>query len=140
MSIEFLDHVNIRTARLTEMTVFYAEVLGLRPGARPPFKFDGAWLYCGERAAIHLVEVDRAPRAGEPRIEHFAFRAVGLADFLARLREMDVAYRITTVPGVNLRQVHVQDPDGNHIEVAFAAEEAIGEIEEGGPPIADRAT
>ena len=123
MPLQFLDHVNLRTARLSEMTAFYGEVLGLRPGARPPFSFGGAWLYCGERAAIHLVEVAKAPETGQPRIEHFAFRAEGLSNFLARLREIDVAYRISIVPGYNLRQVNIHDPDGNHIEVTFAAEE-----------------
>ncbi|MFQ5775363.1 MAG: VOC family protein [Kiloniellaceae bacterium] len=123
MSIKCLDHVNIRTARLAEMTAFYTEVLGLRPGARPPFAFGGAWLYCDAQAAVHLVEVPEDPRAGEARIEHFAFRAEGLGDFLALLRGMDVAYRIAVVPDLGLRQVNVRDPDGNHIEVAFAAEE-----------------
>ena len=123
MALQSLDHVNIRTARLGEMVAFYSEVLGLRPGARPPFKFDGAWLYCGERAAIHLVEVARAPEAGEPRIGHFAFQAAGLAEFLARLRAKDIAYRISIVPAQELRQVFIHDPDGNAVEVTFAAEE-----------------
>ena len=123
MPLKFLDHVNIRTARLGEMTAFYTEVLGLRPGIRPPFAFGGAWLYCDGAAAVHLVEVPEAPKAGAPRIEHFAFRAAGLADFLAQLRGLDVAYRISIVPGMNLRQVNIYDPDGNHIEIAFAAEE-----------------
>ena len=123
MALQFLDHVNLRTTRLNEMTRFYSDVLGMRPGARPPFSFGGAWLYCGEKAAIHLVEVERAPRTREPRIEHFAFRAVGLSDFLAHLRKLDTAYRISIVPGYELRQVNIHDPDGNHIEVTFAAEE-----------------
>ena len=123
MPLTVLDHVNVRTARLGEMTAFYAEVLGLRPGVRPPFSFGGAWLYCDGRAAIHLVEVATAPRGEEPRIEHFAFKAEGLADFLATLRRMDVAYRIATVPEWGIRQVNIRDPDGNHIEVQFAPEE-----------------
>jgi catechol 2,3-dioxygenase-like lactoylglutathione lyase family enzyme len=105
------------------MTAFYTEILGLRPGARPPFRFPGAWLYCGERAAVHLVEVAKTPDAGEPRIEHFAMRAVDLSEFLTHLRERDVAYRISIVPGLELRQVNIHDPDGNHIEIAFGAEE-----------------
>ena len=123
MPLTVLDHVNVRTARLGEMTAFYAEALGLRPGVRPPFSFGGAWLYCDGRAAIHLVEVATAPRGEEPRIEHFAFKAEGLANFLAVLRRMDVAYRISIVPEWNVRQVNIRDPDGNHIEVQFAAEE-----------------
>ena len=86
MALNALDHVNIRTARLSELISFYTKVLGLRPGTRPAFRFPGAWLYCGERAALHLIEVPEPPEAPDPRIEHFAFRAQGLADFLAHLR------------------------------------------------------
>ncbi len=124
MPLKTLDHVNLRTARLSEMTAFYSEVLGLRPGSRPPFAVGGAWLYTPDgRAALHLVEVPKTPEAGEPRIEHFAFRAELLANFLSHLRGLDVAYRISIVPGLILRQVNLLDPDGNHIEIAFAAEE-----------------
>ena len=118
-----LDHVNIRTARLADLRRFHVEALGLSDGARPPFAFAGAWLYCGEQAAVHLVEVAAAPAGHEPRIEHFAFRAAGLADFLDRLRRFGVAYGISLVPGSGNRQVNVLDPDGNHIEVQFAGSE-----------------
>ena len=118
-----LDHVNIRTARLAELRRFYSAALGLRDGARPPFTFGGAWLYCGDQAAVHLVAVAAAPAGREPRIEHFAFRAAGLADFLARLRRYGAVYQISLVPGSGNRQVNVLDPDGNHIEVQFAGTE-----------------
>ncbi len=124
MALKSLDHVNIRTSRLAVMTAFYAKALGLEPGKRPPFGFAGAWLYTPDgRAALHLVEVPKTPEAGAPRIEHFAFRAELLADFLSHLRGLDVAYRISIVPGLKLRQVNIHDPDGNHIEIAFAAGE-----------------
>ncbi len=99
-----LDHVNIRTARLAELRRFYSAALGLRDGARPPFSFGGAWLYCGDQAAVHLVAVAAAPAGREPRIEHFAFRAAGLADFLARLRSYGAAYQISLVPESGNRQ------------------------------------
>ncbi len=133
MTIRDLDHVNVRTARLAEMVAFYSDVLGLAPGARPPFGFAGAWLYCGDKAAVHLVEVDKAPEAGEPRIEHFAFIAEGLAGFVAKLRETGVAYRTAIVPGIENRQVHLRDPDGNHIEIQFAAGEAAELSDDPGP-------
>ncbi len=121
--LQTLDHVNIRTARLAGLRRFYTEALGMRDGERPPFKFGGAWLYVGDQAAVHLVEVPAAPVGREPRIEHFAFRASGLADFLARLRRCRTAYEIALVPGSGNRQVNVLDPDGNHIEVQFAGTE-----------------
>ena len=123
MRLSALDHVNIRTARLAELTSFYSEVLGLAPGVRPAFRFPGAWLYCGERAAVHLIEVAEPPQEPDPRIEHFAFRAEGLAGFLARLRANGVAYHTAVVPDMEIRQVHIRDPDGNHVEIAFGPEE-----------------
>jgi catechol 2,3-dioxygenase-like lactoylglutathione lyase family enzyme len=123
MALAALDHVTLRTARLGELTTFYARALGLRPGKRPPFDFDGAWLYCDSHAALHLVEVADSPVVPSPRIEHFAFRAENLAEFLAHLRELDVAYRTAILPEFEIRQVHIRDPDGNHVEIAFAREE-----------------
>ena len=64
MKIKQLDHINLRTPALDRMVAFYCEVLGFEKGARPPFDFGGAWLYCGTQAAIHLVEIDLL-RAGE---------------------------------------------------------------------------
>ncbi len=133
MTIHDLDHVNIRTARLAEMVAFYSDVLGLSPGARPPFGFAGAWLYCGDKAAVHLVEVDKAPGTGGARIEHFAFMAEGLARFLTKLREKGVAYRTAIIPGIGNRQIHLRDPDGNHIEIQFAASEEADLSDYSGP-------
>jgi catechol 2,3-dioxygenase-like lactoylglutathione lyase family enzyme len=123
MALEYLDHVNIRTAQLAEMEAFYRDVLGLRPGPRPPFSVGGRWLYCGERAAIHLVEVPRTPETGEPRLEHFAFRANGLAEFTRELDRFVIPYEVSVVPEWEIRQVNLRDPDGNHIEIAFGPEE-----------------
>ena len=131
MALSKLDHVNLRTARLEEMRAFYAEVLGMTDGPRPPFSFGGAWLYCGEQAVVHLVEVDRQPAPeGDLRLEHFAFSASGLADFLAHLKQRGTAYRIGVVPDFGIVQVNIHDPDGNHIHVDFAAAEAAAVSDE----------
>lgn len=119
MTLSYLDHVNIRTTRLEALSAFYQDVLGLSPGPRPPFAVNGAWLYCGERAAVHLVEVAEMPDSPAPRLEHFAFRAEGIDVFLSHLAAQGVACDITDVPGWGIRQVNIHDPDGNHIEIAF---------------------
>ncbi len=119
MPLEWLDHVNIRTANLKAMTDFYQRVVGLEPGERPPFSFSGAWLYLGERAVLHLVGTDTPPAGAEPRIEHFAFRGNGIEEFTARLNAASISYRRSAVPGSRLEQVHFNDPDGNHVEVGF---------------------
>ncbi|MDX1512294.1 MAG: VOC family protein [Gammaproteobacteria bacterium] len=119
MALQWLDHVNIRTARLGAMTRFYEEVVGLPAGPRPPFGFGGTWLYLDDKAVVHLVETDEPPAGEDPRIEHFAFRATDHADFIERLKAYGVDYRLATVPESGLRQIHFTDPDGNHIEVGF---------------------
>ncbi len=125
MALAKLDHVNLRTAHLAEMCAFYTEVLGMTEGPRPDFGFGGAWLYCGGEATVHLVEVARQPSPeGELRLEHFAFQASGLADFLALLKGRGEAYRIGVIADFGIIQVNIHDPDGNHIHVDFAAAEA----------------
>ena len=114
-----LDHINVRTANLDAMVEFYGRVLGLISGDRPPFDFPGAWLYCDEKPVIHLVGVESEPKAVEPKMEHVAFAAAGLAEFLARLRGEKVPYRVRVVPGFHIRQVHLYDPDGNHLHIDF---------------------
>lgn len=123
--LKALDHVNIRTASVEAMAAWYERVLGLRSGPRPPFPFPGAWLYCGERAVVHLVGTAATPSAAESglRLEHFALDAEGLGDFIDHLDSTGTAYRIGLTPGApplgGIVQVNIADPDGNHIHVDF---------------------
>lgn len=124
MGITRLDHVNIRTANLDAMVSWYASVLGMHTGPRPPFSFPGAWLYAGEDAAIHLVGVEQEQRSIEPKLEHFALSATGLDVFLAKLKETGTDYSARRVPGFGILQINLNDIDGNHIHVDFSPEEA----------------
>ncbi|MEQ9200078.1 MAG: VOC family protein, partial [Rhodospirillales bacterium] len=78
MAAHALDHVNLRTARLKEMTAFYRDIIGLKVGDRPDFNFPGAWMWLADHAAVHLVGFDDGFNTQEPQIEHFAFRCKGL--------------------------------------------------------------
>ena len=118
-----LDHINIRTADLEGMVAFYQRVLGFKAGKRPPFDFPGAWLYCGDDPVVHLVGVGAEPKAEQPKIEHVAFAATGIGEFLAHLRREKVPYQVRVVPGFEIRQVHIRDVDGNHLHVDFTPEE-----------------
>ena len=123
MRIDKLDHVNIRTTQLDTMVEWYGTVLGMYPGDRPAFPFPGAWLYAGEAAAVHLVGIDGNAGAGSEsqlKLEHFAFSATGLADFEDKLRQLSVTYRRVEVPGFDLTQINLWDPDGNHIHIDFS--------------------
>ncbi len=119
------DHVNVRTAHLAEMRAFYVDVIGLRTGPRPGFSFGGAWLYCGDSPVVHLVEVATPPQpVGELRLEHFALRAQGLAEFLERLRAHGIAPSLGFIHDFGICQVNVRDPDGTRVHIDFPIAEA----------------
>lgn len=123
--IRRLDHVNVRTANLAGLTRFYADVLGLHVGERPPLGFPGAWLYADGRPVIHLVGVEHQPTPeGALRLEHFAFSATGLSEFLGRLQQLGVEYRQSRQAGSGNVVINLHDPDGNRLHVDFAASEA----------------
>ena len=125
MSLFWLDHVNIRTTNLDEMSDFYENVLGLKRGPRPSFEFGGAWHYCGRNAVVHIVESARKLKTAEAQVEHFAFRSNGTVKaFQKKMRETDTPYDLVPLTEINMIQVNVYDPDGNKIEVQFAASEA----------------
>lgn len=122
MPLNRLDHVNLRTTRLQEMIDWYETVLGLRSGARPAFPFAGAWLYAGDVATVHLVEIAGSEATGaetELKLEHFAFSATDEASFKANLEDKGETFKRSEIPAIGMAQYNVWDPDGNHIHVDF---------------------
>ena len=124
MKLGILDHVNILTPNLEEMTTWYCDILGMTLGKRPPFSFDGAWLYVGDLPYVHLVKAPTKRQAIEPQIEHFAFTATGMTEFLDLLESRNITYRRSQVPSYGIIQINIHDPDGNRIHVDFKAHEA----------------
>lgn len=123
--IERLDHINVRTVNLEVLTAWYRDVLGLTLGARPEFYIPGAWLYAGEVAVVHLIEADPPPDPGTSLgIEHGAFWATGFKAMTARLDEMGQAYKLSRFEDLGIVQIHLRDPDGNHVHVDFDMAEA----------------
>jgi catechol 2,3-dioxygenase-like lactoylglutathione lyase family enzyme len=125
MGLKRFDHINVNTAQLERLKAFYSDVLGLVPGPRPNFSFGGAWMYCGSQPVVHLVERSALqPLSGDLRLQHFAFSAENLEEFLAHLKSRGVEYRVGIVEDFQLCQINVYDPDGNHIHIDFPLEEA----------------
>ena len=138
-----LNHFSIRSDDLPACERFYADLLGLQVGPRPPFDFPGLWLYAGDttqyaNAVVHIIGIDRDNPEGLTRylgerdegslqgtgvIDHVAFFVTGLAGMLARLRAAGVASRERTVPLLGLHQVFVDDPNGVVVELNFPAAE-----------------
>lgn len=82
MEIRRLDHFTLRTALLAQTTAFYVQVAGLSVGWRPPFPFDGRWLYHGDHPVLHLIG-SGASTPPLPGTDHIAFRCDDLPSFEA---------------------------------------------------------
>ena len=133
MPLENLNHVLVLTRDLEATRGFYVDVLGLEVGYRPPFAFDGHWIYLGERAVIHVAELrdyldkrDGSADSATGSIDHIAFEATGLTDMIATLEQHGIAARHRKVPHLDLHQVFVHDPNGIRIELNYPADEGAG--------------
>ena len=151
MEIKRVDHYSIRTLDLEASRRFYTEVIGLKEGPRPPFKFPGYWLYSGEPPAdlhnsarnyglVHLMGFDRNnPQSlneyvgerdpatlggGTGALDHVAFAAAGRDAMVERCRRCNVEFFERAVPMLGLHQMFIKDPDGVTIELNYPASEA----------------
>jgi catechol 2,3-dioxygenase-like lactoylglutathione lyase family enzyme len=135
MALDSLDHFFIYAHDLEASRGFYERVLGLEVGYRPPFGFDGYWLYLGGRAVVHLGTGEPSPeleyylgqrKAGENvhtgALDHIAFRCTAFQEFRARLDADGIGYRHRVVPDMRLDQLFIKDPDGLTIELNFFPE------------------
>lgn len=125
VTVQRLDHVNVRTSNLDGMIAWYGEVLDMHPGPRPAFSFPGAWLYCDGAATIHLVGINAEPGADpkDLKLEHFALRATGYRALLDRAQARGADCKVLRVPGFPIVQINLWDADGNHIHIDFDIEE-----------------
>lgn len=122
MSVGLLDHFNIRTHKLKETVRFYEDVLGLENGPRPSFGFPGAWLYSEGRPVVHLVDIAPSSEPQQPDsgvIHHVAFIGRGFNAMRQSLKSKGVPFDTVEVPGGELWQIFVRDPNGVLIELNY---------------------
>jgi catechol 2,3-dioxygenase-like lactoylglutathione lyase family enzyme len=130
VSVGLLDHFNIRTRKLAETVSFYEDVLGLEKGARPNFAFPGAWMYSEGKPVVHLVDISSTAEAQKPDsgcVHHVAFASRGFDTMRQRLKSKGMRFEARQVPGGDLWQIFVNDPNGVMIELNYeAAKEGKG--------------
>ncbi|WP_027526604.1 VOC family protein [Bradyrhizobium sp. Ec3.3] len=126
VSVGVLDHFNIRTRKLAETVRFYEDVLGLENGPRPNFAFPGAWMYSEGKPVVHLVDISVTDEAQKPDsgvVHHVAFVSRGFDGMRQRLSGKGMKFDSRQVPGGDLWQIFVHDPNGVMIELNEAARE-----------------
>ena len=132
MPITEMQHYMVLSKDLEKTRRFYVDVLGLRTGPRPPFDFEGLWIYIGEVAVVHVagqasyestgrLKDGVAQRHGSGSVDHIAFAADNWDELVASFEKHGVKFRATVVPGRPLRQLFVHDPDGIQIEINIRA-------------------
>lgn len=127
MALEALDHYTIQCADMAVTRDFYCGALGLTEGPRPKLAFPGHWLYCGDRAVVHLLGADgalpenRGARPGPDTggLDHVAFRGAEVGETIARLKRLGIAFRENLIRDIGLHQVFVRDPNGIMVEMNF---------------------
>jgi catechol 2,3-dioxygenase-like lactoylglutathione lyase family enzyme len=120
-----LDHATIVTPHLDTVRHFFCDIVGLTDGARPPFTFDGHWLYHEGKPVVHLIKSNSShpPARISSRIDHFAFRVEDEAEWnrlIARLQAAGIVYRSSEVPATGERQLFVEPTPGVAIEFVAA--------------------
>ena len=123
MTILGMNHFNVLTDDVEATRRFYVDILGLEEGYRPPFSFDGLWLYAGGRPILH-ISAAKLPGERAGVIDHIAFTSRDLKATIARLEENHVKYRLTQQAGTKLWQVFCHDPMGAKVELDFDGSEA----------------
>ncbi|MEA2936215.1 MAG: hypothetical protein QOD74_2861 [Variibacter sp.] len=122
MSVGQLDHYNLRTRKFKDTLAFYENVLGLESGPRPNFAFPGAWMYSEGKAVVHLVDISGTDEPQKPDsgvVHHVAFVSSGFAGMQDRLSKTGVEFRTQAVPGNELWQIFITDPNGVVIELNY---------------------
>ena len=127
-----LNHYTIRPRDLEATKDFYADIIGLKVGDRPPLAFPGYWLYAGDTPVVHLIGrqegekpiVDNDnPGIRATRLDHVAFSAEGLADMRQRLASDGRRFEERVLPRLNMTQLFTLDPDGIDVELNFDSRE-----------------
>jgi catechol 2,3-dioxygenase-like lactoylglutathione lyase family enzyme len=120
-----MNHFTILTDDLKGTVAFYGDLLDLSPGARPPFGFDGAWLYPrgGAHAILHVIAGRGREHLRPGAIDHMAFTATDLKGTLAALKARGIDHELRRLPAYGTWQLFFNDPNGAKIELDFDASE-----------------
>jgi catechol 2,3-dioxygenase-like lactoylglutathione lyase family enzyme len=133
MPLLCLEHYLVLTDDLELTRDFYCRGLGLQLGPRPPLAFPGYWLYLGNVPCIHVAEwesyrahsirtgipvSERAPGTGP--VDHLAFTALDCDAVKSQLRAYGLTFAENRVPGANLTQLFLRDPNGVKVEINVA--------------------
>lgn len=117
-----INHVLILTTDLQVMECFWTTLIGLQVGKRPPFPFNGVWIYSDNRPLIHIAEQAESS-FGNGAIAHVAIEGSDYKSLIKRLNTNTYLYTEKVVPLSGERQVFIVGPDNLIVEMLFPLSE-----------------
>jgi len=125
--IKDLNHVAVMVTDVEKSRGFYQKVLGLKKIPRPETKVPGEWLGLGSRL-LHLIGEPGPAGKIDPRRPHLALDVENLEEAKQLLSKLGIPF-VDASKGQNVipmteealrlvgRQLWLEDPDGNMIEL-----------------------
>jgi hypothetical protein len=110
--------LDYESLRLPETSIFKWN------GYRPPFPFNGLWLYSHDNPLIHIAEQPFSA-FGNGSIAHVALEGANYNALLKRLDNSAYSYTEKTLPISNERQLFITGPDGLTVEMLFPLDELL---------------
>jgi catechol 2,3-dioxygenase-like lactoylglutathione lyase family enzyme len=140
MALSKVDHFLIQTEDMEKTKDWYVDVLGMRVGDHPDFKFPVYWLYLDDKDVLHLTQGGKNVSENRKKylsqqsdavygsgvVDHIAFHATGLRETISHLTALQVEFSQRQVNDQGLYQLFMLDPNGVKIELNFDASEAEG--------------
>ncbi len=130
MPLTRLDHLLVLSDDMDVTRDFYRDALGLEVGDRPPLEFPGYWLYARGVPCVHVADREAytvhsantgiaasPPAEGTGAVDHLAFAGDDFQEAAGRLERNGVEAKTNTVPGIGMRQLFFEDPNGVKIEI-----------------------
>ena len=79
-------------------------------------------MYCEGKPVVHLVDISQTSEQQKPDsgvVHHVAFASRGFAGMKERLKSKGLPFDVREVPGVDVWQIFVTDPNGVMIELNY---------------------
>jgi catechol 2,3-dioxygenase-like lactoylglutathione lyase family enzyme len=123
MPAHTMSHFTILTKDVAGTEAFYAEMLGLRSGYRPPISRPGVWLYAEDTPILHVIDPMQMPKDPSGVLDHMAFNATGLNDVVGKLKKRGIDYVLYQQGETGTWQMFFHDVNGAKVELNFVQDE-----------------
>ena len=122
-----IDHYSMVVKDLDATGDFYTSILGLREIPHPTNAEGFRWFSIDNTSQLHLIRKDSVP-ADRSKSEHLCLSTARLDDLIEYLKEEKITFwdwegnaDAVTLRADGVRQIYLQDPEDNWIEVNDAS-------------------